>query len=209
MLYVNRVDLRQRTLTDVFIDDQRNPAMDNIIVAPSGRIFTEPEKQIIRLQLFNGTINQVDLARLSAHTTAFQTYEMNLDLKAMLAQDAAKRKPIEEMGVGELNALINSTEKGSKTYYKALMKFHEKFALPFACFALGMVAIPLGMQARRSKRSMGAVLGIIVFLAYYILLSVGWSFGESGALPPLVGMWMPNLVMGGVGIFLYIRMLKA
>ena len=209
MLYVNRVDLRQRTLTDVFIDDQRNKAMDNIIVAPSGRIFAEPEKQIIRLQLFNGTINQVDLARQSAHTIAFKTYEMNLDLKSMLAEGAAKRKPIEEMGVGELNDYINSTEKGSKEYYKALMKFHEKFALPIACFALGMVAIPLGMQARRSKRSMGAVLGIIVFLAYYILLSVGWSFGESGALPPLVGMWMPNLIMGGVGIFLYVRMIKA
>jgi lipopolysaccharide export system permease protein len=37
-------------------------------------------------------------------------------------------------------------------------------------------------------------------------LSVGWSFGESGTLPPLVGMWTPNVVMGGVGIFLLSRM---
>jgi lipopolysaccharide export system permease protein len=85
------------------------------------------------------------------------------------------------------------------------MKFHEKFSLPFACFTLGLVAMPLGMRARRGKRSMGTVLGIILFLAYYILLSTGWSLGESGTLPPVVGMWTPNLVMTVIGIFLYVR----
>jgi lipopolysaccharide export system permease protein len=206
MLYVNKVNLRQRTLTDVFIEDQRNKGIDNIIVAPKGRIFSEPHKQIIRLRLINGTINQVDLARQSAQSIAFATYEMNLDLKEMMTNGVNQRKPIEEMGVTELENYIQRARKGSKTYYKALMKFHEKFALPFACFALGMVAMPLGLRARRGKRSMGTVLGIILFLAYYILLTVGWSFGESGALPPLLGMWAPNLVMGGVGIFLLARL---
>jgi len=207
MLYVNKVNLRERTLTDVFIEDQRNKGINNIIVAPRGRIFSEPRRQIIRLRLLNGTINQVDLAEQSAQAIAFETYEMNLDLKEMLAKGAGKRKPIEEMGVSELADFIGSQERGSKTYYKALMKYHEKFALPFACFAMGLVAIPLGMQARRGKRSMGTVLGIILFLTYYILLSTGWSFGESGTLPPVVGMWAPNIVMGGIGAFLYVRMI--
>jgi lipopolysaccharide export system permease protein len=88
------------------------------------------------------------------------------------------------------------------------MKFHEKFALPFACFALGMVAVPLGMQSTRSNRSMGTVMGILLFLTYYILLTVAWSFGESGTVPPVVGIWTPNIVMGGIGIYLYIRMVK-
>jgi lipopolysaccharide export system permease protein len=205
MLYVNKVNLRDRSLTDVFIEDQRNKGIANIIVAPRGRIFSEPQKQIIRLRLLNGTINQVDLAKQSAHSIAFDTYEMNLDLKEMLSDGATKRKPIEEMGLSDLNSYIQKTPKGSKTYYKALMKFHEKFALPFACFTLGLVAMPLGMRSRRSRRSMGTVLGIILFLSYYILLSAGWSFGESGTLPPLVGMWVPNLIMGGVGIFLFAR----
>jgi lipopolysaccharide export system permease protein len=208
MLYVNKVNLRERTLTDVFIEDQRNKGISNIIVAPSGRIFSEPYSQVIRLRLIKGTINQVDVTKQSAHAIAFETYEMNLDLKEMLTKKIGQRKPIEEMGVTELNDLIQSSERGSKTYYKASMKFHEKFALPIACFALGLVSIPLGMQAKRGKRSMGTVLGIILFLAYYIMLSVGWSLGESGTLPPVVGMWAPNFVMGGIGIFLYVRMIK-
>jgi lipopolysaccharide export system permease protein len=208
MLYVNKVNLHERTLTDVFIEDQRNKGINNIIVAPRGRIFSDPRRQVIRLRLLNGTINQVDLTKQSAHAIAFETYEMNLDLKEMLAKKIGQHKPIEEMGMAELNDFIQSAQKGSKTYYKALMKFHEKFTLPFACFALGLVSIPLGMQAIRGKRSMGAVLGIILFLAYYIMLSAGWSLGESGTLPPLVGMWAPNIVMGAIGIFLYLRMIR-
>ncbi len=208
MLYVNKVNLRKRTLKDVFIEDQRNKGINNIIVAPQGRIYSEPKKEIIRLRLQNGTINQVDVARQTAHAIAFETYEMNLDLKEMLAKGIGRRKPIEEMGVAELKAFIRSSEKGSKSNYKALMKFHEKFALPMACFALGLVAIPLGMRDKRGKRSTGTVLGIILFLSYYIMLSVGWSFGESGSLPPVVGMWAPNLVMGGIGIILYAKKVK-
>ncbi len=207
-LYVNKVNLRERSLTDVFIEDQRNKGINNIIVAPAGRIFSDPRRQLIRLRLLNGSINQVDVSKQSAHAIAFETYEMNLDLKEMLAKKIGQRKPVEEMGMAELNDFIQSAEKKSKIYYKALMKFHEKFALPIACFTLGLVSIPLGMQAKRGKRSMGTVLGIILFLTYYIMLSVGWSFGESGTLPPLVGMWAPNIVMGGIGIFLYGRMIK-
>ena len=204
-LYVNTVNLQERTLTDVFIEDQRNPGIDNVIVAPRGRIYSQPRQQAIRLLLFNGTINQVDLAGQTAHAIDFQRYEMNLDLKQMMAQGVAKRKPVEEMDLSELNHFIHNAQKGSKTYYRALMKLHEKFSLPFACFALGLVAVPLGMQAKRNKRSMGTVLGILLFLMYYILLSMGWSLGESGTLPPVVGMWTPNLVMTVIGIFLYVR----
>jgi lipopolysaccharide export system permease protein len=208
MLYVNKVNLRDRNMTDVFIEDQRTKGINNIIVAPEGRIFSEPHKQIIRLKLMKGTINQVDLAKQSAHSIAFATYEMNLDLKEMLSRGLGQRKPIEEMGVFELWRYIQTVQHGSRNYYKALMKFHEKFALPFACFALGLVALPLGMQAKRGRRSMGTVLGIILFLVYYILLSMGWSFGESGTLPPVLGMWIPNVVMGGIGIYLLTRMKK-
>lgn len=208
MLYVNQVDLQNRTIKDVFIEDQRNKAVNNIIVAPAGRITSDPDNQVIRLTLFNGAINQVALADQSAHAITFETYEMKLDMQEMMSKGVAKRKPIEEMSVAELRKHLLSTKGKGKAHYKALMKFHEKFSLPFACFALGLVAVPLGMQAKRGNRSTGTVMGILLFLTYYILLTVGWSFGESGALPPVVGMWAPNAVLGGIGIYLYLRMIK-
>lgn len=207
VLYVNQVDLQNRRIKDVFIQDQRNKEVNIIIIAPDGRITSDPENQILRLKLFNGSINQVDLAKQAAHAISFETYEMKLNLKEMMTRQVA-RKPIEEMTLNELREYLQSTKGQGKAHNKALMKFHEKFTLPFACFALGLVAVPLGMQTKRGNRSTGTVMGILLFLCYYIMLIVGWSFGESGTLPPVVGMWAPNVILGGIGIFLYVRMLK-
>lgn len=208
MLYVSKIDMQDKRLKDVFIEDQRNRSMSNIIVAPAGRLIPDVEQQHIRLRLFNGSINQVGLKDQTAHIIAFETYEMKLDLKQALSGNTRDHKSIDEMTIGELKRLLQTAPQSDKSYYKAQMKYHEKFALPFACFTLGLLAIPLGMQSRRGKRSAGAVIGIILFLTYYMLLSVGWSFGESGTLPPVVGMWAPNLLMGAIGIGLYWRMIK-
>jgi len=73
---------------------------------------------------------------------------------------------------------------------------------------MGLLAVPLGIQSRHSKKAFGIGLGLIFFLLYYILLSVGTTFGENGSYPPVVGMWMPNLVLGGFGIYLMVRSAK-
>lgn len=206
-LYVNKMDIRNKTLQDVFIEDQRTRGIHNTIIAPRarGNIVDLPDQPVVHLRLSNGIINRVDLAGRAADTIEFETYEMNLPLKQLSASGIGKRKPIEEMGVSELKRFVTETPKTDRSYFNALMKLHEKFSLPFACFALGMLAIPLGIQSKTQKRSLGAVIGIVLFLTYYILLSVGWSMGESGTLPPLWGMWTPNAVMAGLGVYLYVR----
>ncbi len=214
MLYVNQVDLQNRTLKDVFIEDQRNPAVSNTIVAPRGRITSDLDEQVIRLTLFNGSINQVALDDQSAHVISFETYQMKLDLQEMLSKTVDKRKTVKAMNIPELRNYLKSfknigkNHKYYKYYNKALMRYHEKFALPFACFVLGLVAIPLGMQTKRGTRSAGTVMGILVFLSYYILLTFGRSLGESGTLHPIAAMWLPNIMLGGFGLFLYTRMIQ-
>jgi lipopolysaccharide export system permease protein len=208
MLYVNNIDIQDRSMKDVFIEDRRNKDISNVIIAPQGRISAGAKDQTIRLRLFNGAINQVDIQRQSAQAIAFETYEMTLDLKKLIAKKGSGgRKSIDEMTISELRHNLKTFKKENKRYFKALMKLHEKFALPAACFALGLLAIPLGMQSKTDKRAMGTVVGILFFLLYYIILSVGWALGESGTLPPAVGMWTPNILTAAIGIFLYRRTL--
>jgi lipopolysaccharide export system permease protein len=33
-------------------------------------------------------------------------------------------------------------------------------------------------------------------------LSAAFVFGEAGIYPPRIGVWVPNLVLGGIGIYL-------
>lgn len=85
------------------------------------------------------------------------------------------------------------------------MEFHRKFAIPAACFALGLLAVPLGVQSKSARKSFGLALGFFLFLFYYLLLSAGMVWGETGAYPPAVGMWLPNIVTAGIGWLLLVR----
>ena len=81
----------------------------------------------------------------------------------------------------------------------------RRFSMPFAAFILALLAMPLGVQPPRTQRAWGVglsgLLGMFVFIFYYGLLSIGIMLGERGSLNPMIGLWLPNLLCLGVGIF--------
>ncbi len=209
MLYVNKIDVKSKDLIDVFIQDERNHDAAVTVIAPKGRISAEPEKMLFRLRLFNGTVNHADPEKKSASTMRFDTYDLTLDFRETIQKAGLGPKNEKEMKLDELQAYIkkHAAEKNVK-YYSGLIEYHKKFAIPFACFALGILAVPLGIQSKTARTSFGLGLGLFLFLFYYLLLSAGMVFGETGKYPPLIAMWVPNIVTGSIGIFLFIRTVK-
>jgi len=205
MLYMNKIDLKSKNLIDVFIEDKSNKNVVSTVVAPRGNLFSDSEKPSFRLRLYSGTINQVDLNKRAVHSINFETYDINLDLKKAVSAAQGGLKDEKEMNLGELRRYLNTVIKKDVQYYAALIEFHKKFAFAFACFSLGILAVPLGVQSRLAKRSFALLLGLVSFLLYYLMLSAGYVFGETGIYPPVVGMWVPNIVMGGLGVFLLVR----
>ena len=45
---------------------------------------------------------------------------------------------------------------------------------------------------------------MLIFL-YYLLLTLGQNLGERGALPPVVAVWIPNVVLASVAAYLLSR----
>ncbi|HUV50301.1 MAG TPA: LPS export ABC transporter permease LptF [Anaerolineae bacterium] len=205
MIYVNKVDLRNKALINVFIEDQRNKNIVSTVIAPTGKLFSEPDKLAFYLRLYNGTVNQVDLKSRAVHSINFDTYDISLDLKKAVYAAKSSQKDEKEMSLTELSQYLQSAAKKDIKYYSALIVFHKKFSLPFACFVLGLIAIPLGIESSSSRRSFSLGLGLVFFLAYYLMLSAGLVLGETGVYPPVIGMWTPNIVIGAIGLYLFIR----
>ena len=205
VLYVNKIDPRTRDLVDVFIQDQRSPGAVTTVVAPRGKIYSDAGQRVFYLRLFNGSVNQVDLKGRTGHAIRFDTYDVKLDIKQMMTVAKGGPKDEEEMSLAELRAYVATAKQKDDRYWLALMEFHKKFSIPFSCVALGILALPLGVQSRSARRSYGVGLSLAFFLMYYMMLSAGWVFGEAGVYPPVIGMWVPNLVMGGLGVFLLRR----
>ena len=209
MLYVNKIDIKNRILIDVFIEDKRQKDIVSTVVAPQGRLISEPEKYTYHLILSNGTIHQTNPKERSANSIQFNTYTLSLNFKEQFAEAAKRKKGREEMGVAELRQYIAKLAgKDEEAFLKAKMELHRRYSLPAACLALGLLAFPLGIQSKTAKRSFGLMLGLFFFFTYYLLLTAGYSFGKSGALPPEIGMWLPNVIMTCIGLFFLFKTAK-
>jgi lipopolysaccharide export system permease protein len=204
-LYVNDVDSINKQLINVFIEDKREKDLVTTVVAPRGKLFSEPGTGVYHLRLFDGRINRVSIRQRSAQTITFDTYDIRLDLNKALRTIDNPAKRWKEMAIDDLHRFIRKNTGGGQDLVKPRIRYHQIIAMPFACFALGILAVPLGIQSKSKRRSIGLVVGVIFFLFYYLLLSAGHLLGENGRLSPAVAVWLPNIVMGSLGVFLLVR----
>jgi lipopolysaccharide export LptBFGC system permease protein LptF len=85
------------------------------------------------------------------------------------------------------------------------VELHFKFAMPFGALIFGLVGLPLGVQRTQSGRSWGFVLCAVVFLLYYVLYCLGKDLGASGIISPALAAWLPNIIFGILGAYLFLR----
>lgn len=146
--------------------------------------------------------------------TQFREQQIALNFNQDLQRRELKTQHPQTMRIGALKshiAKLTAAQKPDKpsTYTThrlryAKVEYHKKFALPFACLAFGLIGIPLGFIVKQNGRMIGFGIGLGVILLYYLLLQVGQNSGLTGRLHPALAMWLPNLVVGVIGIALII-----
>ena len=207
MIYISQVDMKTKKLTDVFIEDRRTKGVVSISIAPSGELIRS-EGAIYTIRLFDGVINQVNEDEGSVNHIRFGNYDINIDLNDTGKGEVQTAKRLSEESLTDLIRMVKTGGTDDKLLRSALMQLHEKFSIPFACFSLGLLAFPLGVQSNSLQKSSGFGLGVFFFLLYYFFLAAGWSAGETGNFPPGIAMWLPDIIMGCAGIFLLVRNAK-
>ena len=205
IFYVNKIDQKDNMLIGVFIEDRRRPDMLVTVIATKGRLLSDPEKHQHHLRLFDGTIHRTNLQDGSVSSIHFNTYTSSFGPQDTASDKKKKRKHQKAMSLGELLHFTQTSTAKDEVYYKALLELHRKFSLPISCFTLGLIALPLGVQSRSTKRTFGLIVGLFLFLFYYLLLTAGKILGESGKLEPVFGMWLPNAVTAAVALYLILQ----
>jgi lipopolysaccharide export system permease protein len=204
VIYAEQIDSRTDQLSHVLISDQRNPEQYNTIFAREGYMVSDRAAQTITLRLLAGTIHTAG-ERTSDYHTDFESYDVSLDLREALAGQVARENDPNELTLPELRAAIERRRAEGAVPAAALVEYHRKFAIPFACVVFGMLGLPLGIEPARAVRSRGFAVSLGVIFTYYILQSTGQGLAERGSIPAWLGLWLPNIVFGALGVVLLRR----
>src|SRR5262249_16844583 len=68
---------------------------------------------------------------------------------------------------------------------------------------LPWLAMPLGIVSRRTRPSVGLAAGIVVLIFYHNVLRFGQSLAETGRVTPLIGQWLPCILLAAMSAWAF------
>jgi lipopolysaccharide export system permease protein len=80
------------------------------------------------------------------------------------------------------------------------VEIHKKYSLPAACLVFVLIGAPIGMRVRRAGPAV-AFLSVAFFLFYWLCLIGGEELANRLIIPAWLSMWLPNLVLGSLGLY--------
>ncbi|MCL2790277.1 MAG: LPS export ABC transporter permease LptF [Desulfobulbus sp.] len=204
VLYVDEIDDQQRW-HGVYVSDMRGRTQPLITVAQSGHLEADMEQMRVTVVLNDGTLHNNDGA--DNQVIRFARYQLQIPLQppTRIGNEDVTSQHRGAMSQEQLLATaakLPPDSKGSRMY---LSEYHYRLVLPVGCFILSLIGMPLGLQAAPGRRAVGIPLGLLIFMVYYITLTVCQNISEAGMLPLVPGMWLPNFLLLLLALYLFRR----
>jgi lipopolysaccharide export system permease protein len=177
---------------------------------------------LLSFQDENGQPGKINIPRTEREMTVTQLYEQYMVLRQQNNRSGnpnpkntpeTENSSSQEQGILQYLFIVKHffwesfflLDRLSSSY---LVELHKRFAFPCACLVFGLIGLPLGIQSRRAGKSGGYAISVVLLLVYYIFITAGESLGDDGRLPVFLAVWTPNILLGGIGILLLIRMAR-
>ena len=174
----------EQYMEEIFIYAKSNE--NSLIVLASEAIkFTDPETRHVYLRLRDGTRYQNMAGLDSKNILDFDQYDLQIisgDIQNTVTQYAA----IE--GVNTLELF-----KGEGPLVSAELQW--RLSPPISLLILSALGVLLGKASPRSGRSIGLLIGVVVFMLYNNLLLIAKNSVERGELDPIIGLWSVHLLV--------------
>lgn len=210
LIYVEEIVPPGNTAQGVLIVDNRDKSREDIILGKVARITTDEETNSLGLRLFDGSIYEREKTRAGFSQTRFNIYDFKLDLDELVGPVRQRESGPKEMPLTDLLKAITAKQSRGANTSSERMELHQRISFGFVplIFCLLGVSLTLLPRTSRANRSWGFMLCLFWLMVYYALLSLGKALGDKEIINPILATWLPNLVVGGIGIHFFRHALR-
>lgn len=139
----------------------------------------------------------IDKANIPKKAISMDTMAKNLRIVAMNSAIVKIRRQTQN-----LDAQNKYYEAQNVHWDDFSIEFHRKFALAVTIIVLFFIGAPLGAIVKKGGFGAPVVIAALLFMIYFVLISVGESLAKSGVFTPFWGMWMPSVILTPVAFLL-------
>ena len=201
-------EIKGNELKNIRIYQPQENRPTRTITAKRGEFISVPEKGIVKFKLVDGTSEEPDINNpMRFFKLNFKTYYMTLNIQDKLSMNKLEKKA-REMSIRELREESKKLGQEGIELEPLLTELHKKIAISFSAFVFVLIAIPLAIKTHISEKSISLGISLGVLVIYWLLLAGGTAFALKGIAPAWFAVWLPNIIIGSAGLFLFIEVLK-
>ena len=95
--------------------------------------------------------------------------------------------------------------RGSANVSLFEVEYHKRIASVFAAFILTLIGVTLSCEKRKGGMGISLGIGLALSCAYILFQSISSTFAINANWPPMLAVWLPNIVFGILSFYLYRR----
>lgn len=104
----------------------------------------------------------------------------------------------------ELNKYIKTLKsRGSAGIDVYEVEKYTRFASPFSIFILTFMGVIVSSRKSRGGTGSQIALGFALSFIFILFFMMFRTFAEAGSLPPMISVWIPALIFGGISLIMY------
>jgi lipopolysaccharide export system permease protein len=127
-----------------------------------------------------------------AKDTSFLLSDLSQPERIIALQNSISRIRRKNENLSGQMEFMKASEADLGRYF---IEFHRKFALTAAILVLFFVGAPLGAIVRKGGFGAPVVIAALLFMIYFVLISIGENLATTGVVSPFFGMWMATFVL--------------
>ena len=191
-----------RTLGQVFVE-RHDAEGEEIVTAARGRLVPAIDGTSLQLELGNGMIVGSGIDG-TVRVMQFEEGRINEDFTAVPPPYRPRGESVRELTLPELLRPPPAVEaSGEVTPAERAGEFHGRLARSVLPLLLPLLALPLGMAAKRGRRAAGTVFAVLALLALNQALQFGEALAETGRAIAWVSVWWPVVLFAVLGVWLF------
>lgn len=190
-----------RRLGGVFVYQKLDDGGSVTMTAASGTAFRAPDDPRIVLRLQNGVRFESRPGDERASSLIFEQFDVPLDIGEI--EPFRARWGERELTLFELWEQRH-TEGARPSKYDIRAELWGRIVRALSLLLLPLLAVPLGLAAKRNQRGAGIAIGIVALVLYHHTLNFGETLTAGHRVSAFVGLWVPFLVFNGASLWLFL-----
>lgn len=197
-------EMKGNELRDIVAYEVEHPDKPiRTIIAERGEIISKSGNTQMQVRLYDGSVS--DAQESGVQTIQFKTYEF----PTVGQEDIRKlQKKMRELTLAELlMRLARRGETSGEERRELWTAFHQRIAFALGSFIFIFIGIPIAILVHRGEIILSFGIAMAAASLYYVLFAGAKTLAIQGMIWPQLSLWLPNVLLFGLGAYLLKRAL--